>query len=169
MRTFKGEKIKYWKQPFVRGCSLYIYFSSIVNKFHSLMIRKLLLRVCLFVDFFIKATPLLLYKVVKDWTLIYSTLLYSNQLYYTILYSTQLYSDLLQSTPCHYFELIIQPYVQVAAQRFVFLGAAEQPICNMNDVASVLRKGAPYILLFASSLLHTQSAYLLLICHFSFS
>ena len=30
---------------------------------------------------------------------------------------------------------------QVAAQRFVFLGAAEQPILNMDDVASVLKKG----------------------------
>ena len=33
------------------------------------------------------------------------------------------------------------PNTQVAAQRFVFLGAAEQPIRNMDDVASVLKKG----------------------------
>ena len=40
-----------------------------------------------------------------------------------------------------YLSIYFLMYVQVASQRFVLLGAAEQPISGMTDVADILKKG----------------------------
>jgi hypothetical protein len=37
-------------------------------------------------------------------------------------------------------------FVQVAAQRYVLLGAAEQPLTSMDDVADVLKRGKDVLL-----------------------
>jgi hypothetical protein len=43
----------------------------------------------------------------------------------------------------HYYSIVS---LQVAAQRYVLLGAAEQPLTSMDDVADVLKRGT-YVLL----------------------
>ena len=67
-----------------------------------------------------------------------------------------------------YLSIYFLMYVQVASQRFVLLGAAEQPISGMTDVADILKKGnyqiffsfncCFYVCLFLSSFsfLHAQ-------------